>query len=917
MSPLPTGTVTFLFTDIEGSTRLVQHLGDARAEQVFTDHRRLLRDAVESAGGYIYQDQGESFLFVFQRAKDAVLATVAAQRAFVKHAWPQAGALRVRMGLHSGEPAASGDEYVGLDVHRAARISQAGHGGQILLSLTTRELVVEELPDGVSLRDLGEHRLKDLARPQRLFQVVIPDLRADFPPIKSLDVLPNNLPRQLTSFIGREREIEEIRRLLSSTVLLTLTGGGGSGKTRLAVQVAADLVEEFPDGVWLVELAALAAPSLVPQAVRSSLGVHEQPGRPLMETLLDHLAPKKLLLVLDNCEHLLSACAQLADLLLRGCAGLKILATSREDLGISAETLYPVPSLSVPDPRRLPTVEELAQYEAVRLFTERAQAVQPTFRINEHNAQAVAQICRRLDGIPLAIELASARVKVLAVEQIATRLDDRFRLLTGGSRTALPRHQTLRAAMDWSYDLLSEPERMLLRRMSVFAGGFTLEAVEAICAGEGLEETDILDQLANLVDKSLVLMEAQGEGLRYRMLETVRQYGADRLLESGEAADVHRRHRDWYLGLAERAEPEMHRPDQAAWLDQLEREHDNLRAALEGSKTEEGRVAGLRLVAALWRFWQVRGHLSEGRRWMEGALEMSGDAPRTLRAKALNGAGILALDQGDYAAARALVEESLAVGRDLGDKRSIVLSIHNLGAVAREQGDYAAARSLLEESLAVGRDLGDKRNIALSLNSLGSVAREHADYAAARALFEESLAIKRELGDKRSMAITLNNLANVACEQGDYALARALHEESLAIKRELGDRVGIAISLHNLGNVAAAEGNHAQARSLHGESLMIGRELGDRLGIASCLEGLVEVAGAYQDPERAARLFGAAEALREAIGAPLTPVARADHARNVAATRARLGDEVFAAAWAEGRAMPLEEAIEYALKEGT
>ena len=614
MSPLPSGTVTVLFTDIEGSTLLLQRLGDAGYAHVFAEHRRLLRAAFEAGSGHEIETQGDGFLVAFQSARDAVLTALAAQRAITAHPWPDGGVLRVRVGLHTSEPVGGGGAYVGLGLHRAARICSAGWGGQILLSRTTADLLENDMPEGASLRDLGEHRLKDLQRPEKVFQLLHPDVPTDFPPLRSLDSLPNNLPRQLTSFIGREREMAEVRRLLSTTRLLTLTGSGGCGKTRLALQVAADLVEAFAEGVWFVDLAPLSDPALVPQTVAATLRVREEPGRPILITLSEYLQPRHLLLVLDNCEHLVGACAELAQALLRACPHLQILATSREPLRIGGETTWRVPSLSLPDLLRLPLVESLAEYEAVRLFTDRAEVVLPGFLVTDQNALAVAQVCHRLDGIPLAIELAATRVKVLPVHQIAARLDDRFRLLTGGSRTALPRQQTLRAVMDWSYILLSEKERTLLRRLSVFAGGWTLDAAEAVCSGNRIETVEVLDLLAQLVDRSLVAVDREDAEARYRLLDTVRQYAREKLQDSGEETEVHGRHREWFLDLAERTEPELLGPEQGVWLARLEAEHDNLRAALTWSQQEEeGGEAGLRLAGALGRFWWMRGHLTEGR----------------------------------------------------------------------------------------------------------------------------------------------------------------------------------------------------------------------------------------------------------------------------------------------------------------
>ncbi|MBV9867246.1 MAG: adenylate/guanylate cyclase domain-containing protein [Abitibacteriaceae bacterium] len=489
MATLPTGTVTFLFTDIEGSTQLLHQLSD-RYANVLAQHHQLLRAALETYHGQEVDNQGDAFFAVFARAGDAVSAAVAAQRALAAHTWPEEGQVRVRIGLHTGEPTRTDSGYVGMDVHRGARIMAAGHGGQILLSHTTRDLVENNLPPGVALHTLGEHRLKDLQQPTPIFQLEIKDLPNDFPPLNTLSRRPHNLPVQLTSFIGRESAIQEVKHLLSSIRLLTLTGAGGCGKTRLSLQVGAEVLEDYDDGVWLVELAPVADPALIVQTVASTLGIREQGARPLLETLIDYLKPKTLLLLLDNCEHLLEGCAQLAHALLKSCPTLKILASSREGLGVAGEQTYRAPSLTRPDPKLVATLplEQLTQYEAVRLFIDRAVLTSPHFSVTNQNAPAVAEICHRLDGIPLAIELAAARVKAMSVEQISTRLTDRFRLLTGGSRTALPRQQTLRALIDWSYDLLSDKEKLLLARLSVFAGGWTLEAAEKVCSDDAVIE---------------------------------------------------------------------------------------------------------------------------------------------------------------------------------------------------------------------------------------------------------------------------------------------------------------------------------------------------------------------------------------------------------------------------------------------
>ena len=867
MAGPPTGIVTFLFTDIEGSTNLLQHLGDQRYAEVLAAHRDILRAAFQAGGGYEVDTQGDSFLIAFGNVRDAVATAVAVQRAINAHPWPKDAPIRVRMGMHTGEPTFVDSGYVGLDVHRAARIMSAGYGGQILLSQATRDLIGHDPSEGVMAQDLGEHRLKDLTRAEHLFQIIIPDLPAAFPPLKTLDIISNNLPIQLTTFIGREREIEGVKRLLTKARLLTLMGTGGAGKTRLSIQVAADLIDQFQKGVWLVELAPLADPALVVQAVATTFQVREAAGRSLLDLLVDYLQPKSLLLVLDNCEHLVAACAQLTSALLRACPNLKILATSREALGVAGEVTYQVPPLSRPDPRRAQSLAQLNEFESVQLFVERGVHSQPRFALTDANAKAVAHICHRLDGIPLAIELAAARVKVLTVEQIATRLDDRFRLLTGGSRTGLPHHQTLRAAMDWGYDLLSEEDRTLLRRLAVFAGGFNFEAVEAICTGDGVEVFAILDLLTSLVDKSLVVAEGLNGDIRYRLLETIRQYGLEKLQASGEVAAVHGRHLAWYLDLAERAEPELHGPDQKGWLSQLEMEHDNLRAALEWTKVGEGGAeAGLRLAGALHRFWAMGGYLSEGREWLEGTVKRT-EAPSPARAKAIFGAATLAFRQGDYGRAEDLGEQSLALYRERGDKLGIALTLNVLAFLNRNRGDHGRAVTLLEDSLALCRELDHKWALAETLFIRALTVRRQGEYERAKALLEESLTLWRQTGDKSGLARSLGSLGVVARLQGDYTRAQALHEESLTLHRELGHRFEVAEVLLMLGTVAQNQGDYARATALHEECLILSRELGYKLQVAAALVNLANVSHYQGDNDRAREWAEEAKALLAALGA--------------------------------------------------
>jgi predicted ATPase/class 3 adenylate cyclase len=601
----PAGNVTFLFTDIEGSTQLWEvhreSMGPALAM-----HDRLVRAAIEESGGYVFKTVGDAFCAAFDSAFNAVRAAVSAQRALAAAPWAGTGPLRVRMALHSGEAELRQADYFGPTLNRTARLLATGHGGQVLLSMVTQEIVREQLPREWSMQDLGERRLKDLSRPERIFQLGVPGLPNNFPPLRSLEMTPNNLPAQVTSFIGRTRELAEAKQLLGTTRLLTFTGSGGTGKTRLSLQTAAEVLDQFPHGVWLIELATVSDPALVPETIANALDVREEHGRSLLDTLLNALRARQLLLLLDNCEHLVAACAQTAASVLRRCPAVKILASSREALNIQGEVVRPVLPLAVPefgvDETDLST-EQLAQLEAVQLFAERAAAARPGFALTPQNARLIARISWRLDGIPLAIELAAARIKVLPLEQILARLDDRFRLLSGGSRAALPRQQTLGALIDWSYDLLSEAERVLLRRTSVFVAGRTLEMVEQVCAGDGFKREDTFDLLSALVEKSLLMVEPDPYGeIRYTMLESVWDYADEKLAQHGETARYRRKHLDFFVRLAEAAEPALFGPDQKRWLERLHIEHYNFNAALRFSAEQEETIeSGLRLAGAVAR----------------------------------------------------------------------------------------------------------------------------------------------------------------------------------------------------------------------------------------------------------------------------------------------------------------------------
>jgi predicted ATPase len=671
----------------------------------------------------------------------------------------------------------------------------------------------------------------------------------------------NRLPIPLTTLVGREEQVQEVAARLGTVRLLTLTGAGGVGKTRLAIQVATERCADYADGVVFADLGTLTDPALLTQTVASALAVREEPSQPLLQTLIEVLHSRHLLLILDSCEHLVAACAHLAETLLQGCPRLHILATTRQPLGVSGEAVWRVPSLSLPDPRQMPAEDShlpdfLRDYAAIPLFVERATLVQPTFQLTPQNARAIVQICRHLEGIPLAIELAAARVKALPIEQIARRLTQLFRLLTGGPRTALSRQQTLEATMQWSYDLLSEAERCLLRRLAVFAGGWTLEAAEAVCEAPSSAPYEVLDLLTSLVDKSLVVYEEQEGQARYRFLETVRQYSRERLAEDAEATQIGRRHLDFFLRLAEEANAELQGRERGAWLTCLQAEYDNLRAALSWALASGCASETLRLAGALWRFWHRRAYLSEGRASLASALALAETLGPTLeRARACNGAGFLALHQGDNEAARLYFEESQSIGERLEDRVLIANSLYNQGYSSWYRNDFAAARDFYTQALALQRELGNNEEIALTLGHLGIVAGDLGDHAAARLYFDESLQIGKELGDKTLIANSLHSQGHTAFYQGDYAAARALYEEVLAIGRDLNDRARVAVSLHRLGNVAQACGDAITARRHFEESLALAREIEEKSLTAAALYSLGTLVRLQEDYPAAHALF--------------------------------------------------------------
>jgi len=914
MSPAATRTVTFLFTDIEGSTQLWERYPEPM-QTALSRHDTLLRVAIENHHGHVIKTTGDGLHAVFDSASDGVAAVLAGQRALRAEAWGATGPLKVRMALHTGEAEARAGDYYGPIVNRAARLMSVGAGGQILLSAVTAELVQGHLAGGLALRDLGEHRLKDLVRPEHVFQLSAPDLPADFPPLRSLNAFPNNLPVQLTSFIGRERELAEAKRLLLTTRLLSLLGPGGTGKTRLSLQLAADCLPSFADGVWFVELAPLADPALVLQTIASVLGVREQLGMPLMEACQNYLRAKQLLLILDNCEHLIATCASLADQFLHASPAMKVVASSREPLGINGETVFRVPSLALPDPAQV-TRAGVAPYEAVQLFLERAIAANPKLSLTDKNAAAVAQICRRLDGIPLALELAAARVSVFSLEQIASRLDDRFKLLTGGSRTALPRQQTLRALIDWSFDILSEPERALLERLSVFSGGWTFEAAEATSP-----DLDVLNVLAQLVNKSLVVMEGESGETRYGLLETIRQYAREKLEAAGGLERARDRHLDYFSGLAERSISIVDTAAAVEWFGRLEAEYGNLRAALEWG-LEHNLEAALRLVGALSDFWFRLGHTLEGLNWAAEALARAEGLPRLegaaarqqqrSHARAWLTRAVLAYMNDNPEALRAS-EAASRLAREVDDSRVMAISLAVAGSIKTISGDSAGGLAAITESLAVARGHADRYGLGIALTMRAAYASMVTqDFPAAHAYEEEGLALLSRNEASWGAAHAYATAARSAMLRGDYPTARARFAQSLPISQQLGDAHRITMIDSELAHVQRYEGHYQQAEAAYRDTIRAWQKLGHRAAIAHQLESFAFVAKAQAQLERAARLLGAAASLREKINIPMSSPERVEYDRELAGLRAGLDEQTFATLWAEGRALTMDAAIEYA-----
>jgi predicted ATPase/class 3 adenylate cyclase len=952
---LPTGTLTLFFTDIEGSTRLLQQLGD-RYAGVLRDCRRLLRTAFQLGNGYEVDTQGDAFFVVFERAVDAVTSAITAQRALFTNGWPDEVQVRVRIGIHTGEPQLAEEGYVGLDVHRAARIMGAAHGGQVLLSQSTRDQVVRDLPAGVGLQELGQFHLKDITGLQELFQVVVPDLPSDFPPPSALSSLHpiQNLPSPSTSFVGREEEVamvcERLRRL--DVRMITLMGTAGVGKTRLSLQVAARLTDLFVDGVCFVPLDQVSELDGVVPALAQALNIQEEKGHSLFEQVKTILRGQSLLLILDNFEHVLPARRVISDLLAT-CPGLKALVTSRVMLHLQAEHLFEVHPLAVPELAHLLDLSVLLHNASVSLFAQRAQAVQPNFQLTEANAAAIAEICRHLDGIPLAIELAAARIRYFSPQALLANLEKGLAFLQVSTQDIPERQKTLRGAIAWSYDLLQGSQPRVFRRLAVCVSGITMEAAERICTAAGAIEGSILEALEALVDQSMLQQQELQQGeVRFWLLQTLREYGLELLSQAGELEVTQTAYAEYYLSWIEQIMPLLVGAEQADWLDRLDREYENVRAALEWllerARLEQVRAEqALRLCIALMVFWEVRGHISEGLAFLERALAVGHEVEATIRAQALHDAGFLALMLDDNTRAEAFLRESQLLFRESGDKAGMANILRLQGTLAQVKNSYKIARRLLEEALAVYRERGDIHKMVATRDSLAQVAISQCDYSRARLLLEENLASYRALGEQYNTAYPLYLLARALfLSRGEHSKAQLMAEESLSLFREMGngrlaaharnllgqillmeeedigarsmleeslitlrtigDRSGTAEVLINLGRLAAYRGDNKAALARYEESWSLLQTIGAKELSAACLEGYGGIIS--QDaPKLAVQLWGSAATVRAAILAPIPPIYRATYLAALAAVRNRLGDETFQAAWAEGHRTQLEQ----------
>ncbi len=929
--PAATRTATFLMTDIAGSTRLWEAEREAMVVALAT-HDALLRTAVEEAGGTVFKTTGDGLLAAFERPGAAVRAAIAGQRALQDHAWPTTSPLRARMAIHAGDAEVRNDDYFGPSLNRVARVLAIGHGGQVLVSAAAAELVADDLPPGATLVDRGEHHLKDLARPEHVFQLAAPGLVADFPPLRS-GLAATNLPVDLTTFIGRGREAAEIAGLFRAHRFATLVGVGGTGKTRLMLHVAGELSGHHHDGAWLVELAPLREPDLVASEVARALAIQVSPSQPARAAVTDFLRGKDLLLLLDNCEHLIEAAADLVEHLLASCPTLHVLATSREALGVPGEATYPVPSLAVPGIQDDVDLEAIAASEAVSLFVERATTTQPSFRLDASNAAAVLEICRRLDGIPLALELAAARANVLSVAEIAEGLGDRFRLLTGGRRTAVPRQQTLQALIDWSWDLLTEADQRTLRRLSVFTGGWTLDEAAGVAGDQddpaapppGASRLAALDGLGRLVDRSLVVV-TPGATTRYGMLETIRQYATDRLIASGEAVDLRTRHLARFRRLAVDGAKGIASPEMVAWLGRIEADLDNLRTALDWAYETDLPVA-LEMFAALGAYWRSRSLGSEGvdrmrealgvvRRWRSEPSPLP-DAERTLLVARVMVAAFNMSGYAGWGAVGSIGDETIAVARASGDP-AVIIDALVLGLqteiMTRGGRDADRLRVAAKEALDLATELDDPLRQSTVLTGLAMVDAE-GDPDAAEAWLERAATAAERSGNPAAIAGSFQMRGRVASRAGRDVEAQRWFREAAERYAAVGDVRFMMSSRSELAHALRRSGAIDAADAEYRVTIVGWLRTGNRGAVANQLETLAFTAIARGAGQRAARLLGAAEVLREASGDPMTVDERREYDTDLARLRGLLDPAALSDAWAAGRAMTTAEAVALAVAE--
>jgi predicted ATPase/class 3 adenylate cyclase len=908
---LPTGTVTFLFTDIEGSTERWERHRDAMKDAV-RNHGHIIHARIEAHDGHVFKTVGDAFCAAFHNVADAIAAALDAQQSLSNEDWSGVEGLKVRMAIHTGHTDERDGDYFGPAVNRVARLLGIGHGGQVLVSGASADLSQGELPPQAALRDLGEHRLKDLTHPEQVYQLMAPGLPAEFPPLRSLEALPNNLPLQITSFVGRDVEILAVSDVLAKHRLVTLVGAGGVGKTRLALQVGADLLDRYEDGVWLVELAPLADNDLIPSAVASIFHVGEAPNRTVTEALVHALKPRRALIIFDNCEHVVEPAARIIDAILRNCPHIRIIATTRQGLGIAGEAVHRVASLAVPEADTDVKAEDALRHGAVALFVERAIAATESFRLTDENARTVARLCQRLDGIALAIELAAPRLKALSLEQLDAKLSERFRILTGGSRTALPRQQTMRALVDWSYDLLTDDEKALFRRVAVFGGGWSLDAACAICSDEKIEEWAVLDLLESLVDKSMVVAKLSGSEQRYRLLESTRQYAQELLEKSGELEPMRIRHVAWYLDFASRAETVRDSAPTKTWLAMVDLENDNLRAALDWSLGDKRDVErGAALASKLYDYWATATYEAEGRKRIEAALALSGEiaSKKTIAALWLGRLRLTGTALGDWARHREIAEHALELHRELGDERGIVIAMTAIAESYLRRFMHAEAQTQLAEALAVAERIGNRTLIGRCKSGMARNLHFAGRTAEARVLYAEVLGIARATGNDRMRSTVVGNLAEVEFQEGDVDRAIELGREN--VDTMLGARY---IALNNLAAYVMAQGRFEEALGLAHKALRHARDAQLVLHVSISIQNLARVGAAKGEPRLAARLQGYCNATFKRHGYSLEYTEQTGNDKLTEMLRTMLDDRELALLLEEGAALTEDQAVEEALR---